>query len=442
MPLAPQLPFGTRKKLDRPEVPSILRNMQLLPRLLAAVLATSTALAADADTGVAAKAVNQLGLELLSVAGKSTDNLVLAPYSIQIALAMTYAGADGKTHAEMARVLHFPKDDAVLGKSFAALAKALEEAAAKSATAGQESGGKPVAIKFHVANRLFGQQGFAFRQPFLDSVNASHGAPLELLDFKTSAEPARARINAWVAEQTANKIQDLIPPDALNVQTRLVLTNAAYLDAPWQTKFRKDRTGIFPFHVGGGAAVNVVTMSEIASFGFEEKKGFCAVTLPYLGRELQFLILLPAAVDGLADLEKSVTPALLAECAKLNESRMLLYLPKLKLAPKTLALGEALQTLGLKTAFDLPRGSADFSRMTLPSDDESLYISNVFHKAFLALDEEHTEAAAAEAVVVVTKNGHEGVPRTVKVDRPFLFAIQHRASGACLFLGRVTDPRR
>ena len=416
--------------------------MKFLPFVLAATFATAAALAADAGVGIAANAVNQLGLELFAVAGKASENLLLSPYSIQSALAMTYGGADGRTRTEMARVLHFPKDDVTLAQSFTVLVKALNDVAAKSAEAGKKNSGKTESIELNVANRLFGQQGFEFRQPFLDSVKASYGAPLEQLDFKAGAEQARAHINAWVEEQTKSKIKNLIPEGSLDSNTRLVLTNAVYLKAPWQTKFRKDRTGTLPFHVRGGKGVDVVTMSEIGRFGYAKKKGFAAVSLPYLGGDLQFLILLPDAKDGLAALEKNVTPALLTACAKLQNQVMLLYLPKMKFEPPTIELSKSLQALGLRTAFDRPPGSADFSRMATRKDGEYLSISAVFHKTFFALDEDSTEAAAATAVTLPTApNGHEGVPMTVKVDRPFLFAIQHRASGACLFLGRVTDPR-
>lgn len=412
-------------------------------KLLAAlVLLACIAGLSAAELDVAATAVNTFGLEVFAKAGATTDNLLLSPYSLQNALAMTYAGADGQTRIEMARVLHFPKDEATLHQSFAALAKALDEAAAKSAGAGKQNDGKADAIQFNVANRMFGQQGYEICQPFIETAKTSYGAPMEQLDFKTAAEPARAHINDWVAQQTKDKIKDLIPGGGISEHTRLVLTNAAYLKAPWQTKFRKNRTGKALFHVRGAKKVDVPTMSEIGRFGYVKKKDFSAVSLPYVGGELQFLILLPTAPGGLPALEKKITPLLLSELAKLENQEMLLYLPKVRFQPPTIELSKTLVSLGMKTAFDRPKGAADFSRMAPRTDNEYLALSEVFHKTFFALDEESTEAAAAAAPMMpAAANGHEGVQMTVKVNRPFFFAIQHRASGACLFLGRVTDPR-
>jgi serpin B len=185
-------------------------------------------------------------------------------------------------------------------------------------------------------------------------------------------------------------------------------------------------------------------MRKQFSLPYAKHDGFTAVALPYAGRDLQFLILLPDAPDGLAALEKELTPELLAGCATMNSQLVSLELPKLKFQPPTLSLGGALQALGLKTAFDQPRGSANFDRMAPRKPNDYLFIGEVFHKTFLALDEEGTEAAAATAVAMVAGLGIFSTPPqpiVVKVDHPFLFAIQHREGGACLFLGRVTDPR-
>jgi serine protease inhibitor len=168
------------------------------------------------------------------------------------------------------------------------------------------------------------------------------------------------------------------------------------------------------------------------------------VTIPYIGGEVQFLILLPHETNGLAALEAKLTPELLALGANPGMADVILHLPKFKLEPPLIKLGKALKSLGMKSAFDQPSGSADFDRMAPRKPDDYLYISEVFHKTFLALDEKGTEAAAATAVAMMRATAvlmEKPAPVVVRVDHPFLFAIQHRRSGACLFWGRLTDPR-
>jgi serpin B len=413
---------------------------------LAMLAIVAPAVAADLQT--ASLAVNQLGLDLLPRAGASTENALLSPYSIQVALAMTYAGAGGATRAEMSRVLHFPADDATLHASFAALAQALADSVAQQHQRNEQSRkyGEPSDdIELRVANRLFGQRGFEFRAPFLDVLKTTYAAPLETLNFRRDPEAARRHINSWVETQTAQKIIDLIPDGGLTEYTRLVLTNALYFKAPWGQPFDRSSTAELPFHIRDVAPQDVPTMRKQFSLPYAKHDGFTAVALPYAGRDLQFLILLPDASDGLAALEKEITPELLAGCATMSPQLVALELPKFKLQPPTLPLGQTLQALGLRTAFDQPRGSANFDRMAPRKPDDYLFIGDVFHKTFLALDEEGTEAAAATAVAMLTlsavEQGSPPKPIVVRVDHPFLFAIQHCGSGACLFLGRVTDPR-
>jgi serpin B len=186
-------------------------------------------------------------------------------------------------------------------------------------------------------------------------------------------------------------------------------------------------------------------MYQEVSLGYAHPNGYQAVVLPYIGGDLQFVIFLPDDPHGLPALESRLTPQMLSDCARLPNPDLKLFLPKFKLAPPTLSLSQALQSLGLKQAFDIPVGSANFDRMAPRRPNDYLYISEVFHKTFLNLDESETEAAAA---TVVSMDFGAAAPMTpppppieVHVDHPFLFAIQHQASGACLFLGHVTDPR-
>ena len=411
----------------------------------AIVLAAAPMFAAE-PTSTAAGAINALGIDLLHQAGKPDANLLLSPYSIQSALAMTCAGADGATREEMARVLHYPKDDVELNGSFAELQKALDELMQQSAMAAErfkQYGRSNDPVILTVANRLFGQAGYDFRTAFLESVKTNYGAPFEQMDFVNNAAGATKRINGWVEDQTRKRIRDLIPAGALNTLTRLVLVNAIYLKAPWAQPFHESATRPGPFHVGGGAAVEVPTMMQQHPLSYAKRDGFIVVAIPYSGGELQFLILLPDQTDGLAALEKRLTADRLNECANLPAQEVLLHLPRFKLEPPVMSLSGELKKLGMKSAFDEPAGSANFDRMAPRRPGDYLYLSDVFHKTFLALDEKGTEAAAATAAIMVGRAAALRPPKPVEVnvDHPFLFAIQHRPSGACLFLGRVTDPR-
>ena len=411
---------------------------------VAALCAATSMRATDAD--LAATATNEAGVDLYHKLASGDGNLCLSPYSIENALAMTFAGADGKTREEMARVLHFSMNDEALHGSFGALQHQLEEMAAKSAKQiadSKERGGAQQPIVITIANRLFAQKGYEFREKFLALVKERYGAPLEPLDFGKDAADATQRINSWVEEQTRNRIRDLIPPGALDASTRLALVNAIYLKAPWAKPFLKGSTSPQPFHVRGGASVNVPTMNGLIHCGYAKRNGFIAVSLPYNDRDLQFVILLPDDAKGLPALEKKLTASLLAQCAKLQTQDVNLHLPKFKFEPPTMNLGATLQELGMQTAFDQPHGTANFDRLAPRKPDNYLYISAVFHKTFIAVDEEGTEAAAATAVAMAVgaAAGQKPEPLEVKIDRPFLYAIQHVPSGACLFIGRVTDSR-
>jgi serpin B len=414
--------------------------------LLAVVLTLPLGLAGHAQP-VAMNAINALGIDLLRQTAPPNANALLSPYSIQMAMAMAYAGADGQTREEMARVLHFPADEAEVNDSFATLQGDLAAMMGRQATNAQylrRYGLTNDPLTLTTANRLFGQTDYDFRPTYLSLLKDTYLAPLETWDFIHDSAGATGHINQWVEEQTHDRIQNLIPAGALTRDTRLVLVNAIYMKAPWAHKFEERDTRPRPFTLAGGKPAPVPTMFLKHDLGYVHRDGFTAVALPYLGDELQLLILLPDATDGLAALEAGLKPETLAKCASLPGREVELYLPKFKLEPPAMSLSRALQSLGMKSAFDLPHGSANFDRMAPRRPDDYLYISDIFHKTFLKLDEQGTEAAAATAVLMMKALlMHEPPPRPIQihVDHPFLFAIQHRASGACLFLGHVTDPR-
>jgi serpin B len=345
----------------------------------------------------------------------------------------------------MARVLHFPNGGNVPA-SFFALQTSLEQMSAKTAELVKESkkfGGPSEPITLNIANRLFAQKGYSFREAFLSLIKQNFGGAFEPLDFTENPAAAAQHINEWVANQTHDKIRDLIPADALNKLTRLVLANALYLKAPWASEFSQNATQREPFFVRG-APVDLPMMRKTTNFGYARHEGFTVVSLPYAGNDLQFVVLLPDDNNGLRALESKLSADVLAGCAKIEKRDIDLRLPKFKLEPPTIALAETFQALGMKTAFDIPHGSANFDKIAPRKPNDYLYISNIFHKTFIAVDEKGTEAAAATAVVMMRATSMPGPkppPIEVKVDRPFVYAIQHVPSGVCLFLGRVTDPR-
>lgn len=394
---------------------------------------------------LAAKATNELGVNLHRQLATSDKNLCISPYSINSALAMTFAGADGETRTEMARVLNFPNDGDVPA-SFSALQQSLQQMSAKTAELVKESkkfGGPSEPITLNIANRLFAKKGYPFRDAFLSLVKQYFGGAFEPLDFAADPAAATQRINKWVADQTRDRIRDLIPTGVLDKTTRLVLANALYLKAPWANEFSRNATQPEPFFVGG-APVDIPMMRKTTNFGYARREGFTVVSLPYAGNDLQFVVLLPDDINGLRDLESKLTADVLAGCSKLEKRDVDLHLPKFKLEPPTVALKEKFEALGMKTAFDIPPGSANFDKIAPRKPNDYLYISNIFHKTFIAIDEKGTEAAAATAVVMMARSALLSPPPPpveVKVDRPFVYAIQHVPSGVCLFLGRVTDPR-
>lgn len=407
--------------------------------------------APPSDSFDVGRATNAVGIDLYRqlAATSRAPNLALSPYSIQSALALAYAGSAGETRTEMARVLRFPADNAPLQTGFAALRTALENAAAKTiplAAARSTATQRTDPLEWSAANRLFGQPRYPFRESFLALMNEGFGAPLQFADFAANPEIARLTVNDWVAGQTKQKILDLIPSGGVTYATRLVLVNALYLKAPWHRRFSEASAG--PFHPTPSTTRQVPMLGTSERLGYAAESGLTVVTLDYLGLDLQFVIILPDAGQTTEATAARLAPEHFARWAALGDSartEVILTFPKFKIPGTTFRLGTALESLGMPTAFDHPEGSANFDGIAprrLEINDY-LFIKEVFHQTFVAVDETGTEAAAATAVVLtLPASATVGAsPKEVRVDRPFLFAIQHRASGACLFLGRVSDPQ-
>lgn len=356
-------------------------------------------------------------------------NLVFSPASIRLALAMAYAGAAGRTAEEMAQVLHFDLDDAALHAAFNSLDQAL------ASRNHEETGpdGETRRVLLSIANSLWGQSGFEFVPSFLDTLAANYGAGMRIVDFVKATETARTAINDWVAEATHDRITDFIPEGALNEMTRLVLTNAVYLDATWASTFEEDDTWEAPFFLLDGSEVTAETMHQDGSFRYAAGDGWQAVELPYVGEQLAMLFVLPDE-GHFAEVEGRLSAGLLDEAlAALESTQMTLGLPRFEFDFKA-GLTGLLAGLGMPTAFD--PATADFSGISTADD---LYISDVIHQAFIKVDEEGTEAAAATGVVMGVTSAPVATLELL-LDHPFLFSLYDRETGEILFLGRVLNP--
>lgn len=367
----------------------------------------------------------EFALDLYRIVGDTDRNVFYSPYSISLALAMTYAGARGDTAQEMADTLHFSLPPEQLHPAWNALDQAL-------AGRGQQTAAEGERFRLHIANALWGQQGHPFEAEFLDLLAERYGAGLRLLDYAAAPEPARQAINRWVEEQTEEKIRDLLPPGSISEMTRLVLSNAIYLNASWMHPFNKDATRDGAFHLLDGSTVTVPMMQQSARLGYGEGQGYQLVELPYVGGELSMVVLLPTEGHFDAFAQGLDAQQLAALVQGLELAQVELALPRFEYEAG-LQLRDALTRLGMEQAFNM---EADFSGMTGKPD---LFIDDVYHKAFVAVDEEGTEAAAATAVVMDLKMA-VGQPQEVRVDRPFIFLIRDLQTDAILFLGHVVNP--
>ena len=344
-------------------------------------------------------------------ASSKDENVVFSPASVAFALAMTANGARGRTLDEMLEVLgegSLEELNAVLN----AVDQALEE------RSGMRQGGfeREAEVTVRLANALWGQDGAGFEQPFLDELSRFYGAGMNLVDYQQDTESARQSINGWVATETAGKIPTLLAPGVLSTSTRLVLTNAIYLKAPWLEPFTEGATAAAPFTLVSGEQVSVDMMHVNARMGgYATGPGWTAVELPYIGGELAMTIVVP---DDWAEFETGLSAEELGSMvAQLERRAFSLALPSWTTRTST-GLQEMLSAMGMPTAFAKDR--ADFSGMTA---DAQWVISAVVHEAYLAVDEGGTEAAAATAAVVDAVSAPAEPPPIVTVDRPFLYAV-------------------
>lgn len=374
---------------------------------------------------------SRFAFDLYQALRPEKDNLFYSPYSISVALAMTYAGARGETKRQMAEALHFTLTQERLHPAFNALDLELASRGRKLPA----EGGKP--FKLRVANALWGQTGYRFLSEFLDLLAINYGAGMRLVDFASTPEAARLAINRWVSDQTEGKIQDLLPAGSITSSTVLVLTNAIYFSASWHYPFDEKLTQDGTFHLLDGTEVTVPMMHQHEVFNYAEGDGYQAVELPYRGKdrfswELSMVILLPEA-GRLEEFERSLDATRVAAIiSELERKPVNLTMPKFRY-DSSFSLRETLAAMGMPSAFS---SAADFSGM---DGSRNLFIGDVVHKAFVSVDEAGTEAAAATAVIMLT--AAPPAPEAVmSIDRPFIFLIRDIGTGAILFVGRVMNP--
>jgi serpin B len=383
---------------------------------------------ANATTLANDNAAFALGLYLQLI--KAGGNIFYSPYSLSEVLAMTYGGARGDTAAQMASTLHYTLAQDTLHPAFNSVDIAL--ASRSNGKEGKDAKG----FRLNVANAIWGQKDFKFTQSYLDLLAQNYGAGLRVLDFMNAPEGCRQTINNWVSDRTENKIKDLLAQGSVTPDTRLVLTNAIYFNAAWAYKFDKNSTHDGQFHLSDGSAITTSMMTQEHSYNYTEGTNYQVVELPYDGYQLSMVAILPAS-GQFSQFESSLTSQQLNNIiAKMQNSKIDLTMPKFTVE-SSFGLVSTLGTLGMKDAFNPAK--ADFSGMDGAKD---LFIGNVVHKAYVSVNEDGTEAAAASAVIMMAgaAPGESVKPIVMTIDRPFIFLIRDIPTNTILFIGRVMNP--
>jgi serpin B len=407
-----------------------LLSISLLASLFA--IATPTAAADNLATNttpkkaVATTANVEFDLAMYGALKAKPGNLFFSAPSMRQALGVAYLGARGTTATEMSTALHFDSD------------RANSAAAAKDEIAGWQSARG--ASQLLIANRLWADQGFKMNGDFTKTANGAYGSAVEPVDFSHSPNAARLTINGWVQKQTNDKIKDLLPPPSITTDTRLVITNAIWFKGTWEKTFDKANTRDVAFKVDGTKSVDLPTMHQTAHFGYASIPGAKVLEMPYGKSDLAMDVILPDDATGLSKIEDQLTPGTFATwTSALQKQKVVVAFPKVTFTWGG-SVKPALQGLGMKSAFG---PSADFTGIATPAAvGGTLYVSDVIHKAFVAIDEEGTEAAAATAVIMTKETTSvEPPPKRFEADHPFVFAIRDVKSGRILFMGRVTNPK-
>jgi serpin B len=367
--------------------------------------------------------------DLYQAIRSQSGNLVYSPYSISLAFAMAYGGARGETARQMADVMNYSLPGDQFHPAFNALDLDLARRPTQAAGVDEQD-----RFQLSIANSTWAQKDYAFQPAYLDLLALNYGAGMRLVDFKNAPEAARKQVNDWVSDQTNKRILDILPKGSVEPRTVLVLANAIYFKAQWQSEFNSGFTSPGPFHLLDGSTVDVPMMQKHPeeNYAFAEGDGWQAISLPYKGGLVDMIILLPE-LGSFNTFEASLTAEKYQQVVSaLKSQTVILSVPKFKFDAE-LGLKDALVGMGMQDAFS--ENVADLSGM---DGTHLLYLSDAFHKAFIAVDEKGTEAAAATAVLAVPASMPVGVD--MQINRPFLFFIRDIPSGTVLFMGRVVDP--
>jgi serpin B len=380
---------------------------------------TSDASRADLETLVEGNTTFAFDL-YQQLAGENEGNLFFSPYSISIALAMTYAGARGETERQMAEVLHFDLPQDSLHAAFNLLEAELDS---------RQSLDEESYFKLDITNAIWGQQGFDFLQNFLDTLAENYGAGLRIADFLHANEEARQVINQWAREETEGRIEELIAPGELDPGTVLVLANAIYFKALWFSPFHQEQTKDGQFNLLDGSTITLPMMFQSMQFNYTEGSDYQAVELTYKGHDFSMVVLLPRE-GKFGDFEASLDAQKVSAIIDRLEAAVVdLSMPRFSYETGYDLRG-TLSDMGMPNAFG---PGANFSGMA--ANAAGLYIIDAAHKAFISVDEEGTEAAAASWVAVGGMSNYE-----FTMDRPFIYLIRDRETGTILFIGRVLNP--
>jgi serpin B len=383
-----------------------------------------------ADLGQLFEGNTSFAFDLYQAVRTSEGNLVYSPYSISLAFAMVYGGAAGETARQMAGVLHYRLPPAQFHPAFNALDLDLAQRPSQVTYVDEED-----RFQLDIANSTWAQKDYSFLPSYLDLLALNYGAGMHLVDFKHASEQARKQVNDWVSEQTRKRIQKILPKGSVDSRTALVLANAIYFKAHWAAEFTPGFTSTGTFHLLDGSTVDVPMMSQHPeqNYDYAEGEDWQAVSLPYKGRLADMVILLPAE-GTFKDFEAGLTAEKYqAVVSALKSERVILSVPKFKFEAEV-GLKDALTGMGMQDAFT--ENVADLSGM---DGTHLLYLSDAFHKAFIAVDEKGTEAAAATAAIAVPASMPVG--KDMQIDRPFFFFIRDVPTGTILFMGRVVDLR-
>ncbi len=357
-----------------------------------------------------------------SVGTDTQSNVFFSPYSISVALAMTLAGTAGNTSSQIASAMHFTLPPDRLHTAFDALDLAL--------TSRQN-------VRLAIANSIWGQRTLAFGAPFLDTLAIDYGSEVRGVDFIGASTQATNAINGWVSDQTAGKITNLLAPGSLSPATRIVLVNAVYFDGDWLTKFDSSNTAPAPFTKLDGTTVSAQMMfASNVSAPVAFAPMYTAIDIPYVGDQTSMLVILPNG-GQFASVDAGLSGEFLAQLvASLQQTDVALSMPKITFQGASVSLTSTLQSMGMIDAFDSVK--ADLSPM---STSEKLYLGSVVHQAYLRVDENGSQAAAATSVGGQEELNVVTGPPSVIVNRPFFIVLRDRPTGAVLFVGRVMDPK-